>query len=185
MVARGNYFTLYNIPARRKHQKLVIYFYERCYLICLKILLDFLMKTIRVSHFFENRKKTNQIQTLLRYNESNKMDRKLKWQRNTDILKAIKVWIGPCGTIDGEIHQMKQLIRVNNHLAIELLPGTDESAPALRLFPPNDPEQSFIVFLSEIHLLRDALANAGAQLLELEKEARMRRKQQAATLDRL
>ena len=111
------------------------------------------------------------------------MDRKLKYQRNSDIVKAVKVWIGPSGTIDGEIHQMKQLIRVNNHLAIELLPGTDESAPALRLFPPNDPEQSFIVFLSEIHLLRDALAKAGTQLLELEKEARIRRKQQTATVD--
>jgi len=73
---------------------------------------------------------------------------------------------------------MSQTIRVNNHLAIELLPGTDDSDPALRLFPPNDPDQSFIVFLSEIHLLRDALARAGADLLEVEKEARRRRKQQ-------
>lgn len=80
---------------------------------------------------------------------------------------------------------MEQLIRVNDHLAIELLPGTDDSAPALRLFPPKDPEQSFIVFLSEIHLLRDALAKAGAQLLELEKVARIRRKQQAANFDQL
>ena len=73
---------------------------------------------------------------------------------------------------------MSQTIRVNNHLAIELLPGTDDRDPALRLFPPNDPDQSFIVFLSEIHLLRDALARAGADLLEIEKEARRRRKQQ-------
>jgi hypothetical protein len=80
---------------------------------------------------------------------------------------------------------MKQLIRVNNHLAIELLPGTDDSDPALRLFPPNDPEQSFIVFLSEIHLLRDALAKAGTQLLKLEKEARLHRKQQPSTFGQL
>jgi hypothetical protein len=78
---------------------------------------------------------------------------------------------------------MSQLIRVSNHLAIELLPGTDDSDPALRLFPPNDPDQSFIVFLSEIHLLRDALAKAGTRLLELEKEARMRRKQHFANSD--
>ncbi len=80
---------------------------------------------------------------------------------------------------------MKRLIRVDNHLAIELLPGTDDSDPALRLFPPNDPELSFIVFLSEVHLLRDALAKAGAQLLELEMEARRRRKQQPTTFDQL
>lgn len=80
---------------------------------------------------------------------------------------------------------MKQLIRVNNHLAIELLPGTDDSAPALRLFPPKDPEQSFIVFLAEIHLLRDALAKAGAQLLEIEKQARIRRRQQPVNFDQV
>ena len=80
---------------------------------------------------------------------------------------------------------MGKTIRVNNNLAIELLPGTNDSDPALRLFPPKDPEQSFIVFLSEIHLLRDALAKAGAQLLELEKEARIRRKQQPVNFDQL
>ena len=132
----------------------------------------------------ENRQKTNQIQTLLRYND-------LRWAGTPngvgtpELLKAVRVWIGLFGTTDGEIHQMKQLVRVNNHLAIELLPGTDDSAPALRLFPPNDPEQSFIVFLSEIHLLRDALAKAGTKLLELEKEARIRRKRQTTTFDQL
>ncbi len=72
---------------------------------------------------------------------------------------------------------MTQTIKVSNHLAIELLPGNDDSDPALRLFLPNDPEQSFIVFLSEIHLLRDALAKAGAHLTGIEKEARIRRNQ--------
>jgi hypothetical protein len=70
---------------------------------------------------------------------------------------------------------MTQKIKASNHLAIELLPGSDDSDPALRLFLPNDPEQSFIVFLSEVHLLRDALAKAGAQRSAIEKEARIRR----------
>lgn len=64
---------------------------------------------------------------------------------------------------------MKRTIRVSSHLAIELLPSTVSRNPALRLFPPNDPEQSFIVFLSEVHLLRDALAEAGARLTEIEQ----------------
>ena len=64
---------------------------------------------------------------------------------------------------------MSLIIAVSKHLSIELLAGTDNSDPALRLFTPDDPEQAFVVFLSEIHHLRDALADAGAQL---EKEAR-------------
>jgi hypothetical protein len=66
-------------------------------------------------------------------------------------------------------------IQVSKHLSIELIPGTDNSDPALRLYAPSDPNQSFIVFLSEIYLLRDALSEAGAFLAELEKEARRRR----------
>jgi hypothetical protein len=61
---------------------------------------------------------------------------------------------------------------VSKHLALELIPGTDNSDPALRLYIPDDPDQSFVVFLSEIHLLRDALAKAGAQLTKLEADAR-------------
>ena len=72
---------------------------------------------------------------------------------------------------------MAQMIKVSNHLAIELLVGSDERQSALRLFLPNDPEQSFIVFSSEVHLLRDALAKAGICLSEVEKEARIHRKQ--------
>lgn len=67
---------------------------------------------------------------------------------------------------------MSLIIPISKHLSIELLPGTDNSDPALRLFIPDDPEQSFVVFLSEIHLLRDALADAGTKLSKLEKEAR-------------
>lgn len=67
---------------------------------------------------------------------------------------------------------MSLIIPVSKHLSIELLPGTDNSDPALRLFIPDDPERSFIVFLSEIHLLRDSLADAGSKLSKLEKEAR-------------
>lgn len=70
---------------------------------------------------------------------------------------------------------MSLTIDINKHLAIELLPGTDNSDPALRLYTPDDPNHSFIVFLSEVHLLRDALVTAGAQLAELESEARRRR----------
>ena len=72
---------------------------------------------------------------------------------------------------------MDLTIKVSNHLAIELLPSTDDSDPALRLFPLNDPEQSFIVFLSEVYLLRDALVTAGTRLAEIEKEARLQRNQ--------
>ncbi|MCB0193843.1 MAG: hypothetical protein KDJ65_17975 [Anaerolineae bacterium] len=67
---------------------------------------------------------------------------------------------------------MNLVISVSKHLSIELLPGTDKSEPALRLFIPDDPEQAFVVFQSEIHLLRDALIDAGTQLAKLEKEAR-------------
>jgi hypothetical protein len=61
---------------------------------------------------------------------------------------------------------------VSKHMALELIPGTDNSDPALRLYIPHDPNQSFVVFLSEVHLLRDALAAAGARLAALEAEAR-------------
>ena len=64
---------------------------------------------------------------------------------------------------------------MSKHLEIELVPGSDNSDPALRIYTPNLPEQSFVVFLSEVHLLRDALAKAGSELAEIEKEARRRR----------
>ncbi|MCB0211290.1 MAG: hypothetical protein KDJ52_18260 [Anaerolineae bacterium] len=67
---------------------------------------------------------------------------------------------------------MSLILSVSKHLSIELLPGTDKSEPALRLFIPDDPEQAFVVFQSEIHLLRDSLIDAGAQLAKLEKQAR-------------
>ena len=71
---------------------------------------------------------------------------------------------------------MSRKITVSKHLEIELVPGSDNSDPALRIYTPSLPEQSFVVFLSEVHLLRDALAEAGSELAEIEKEARKRRK---------
>ena len=70
---------------------------------------------------------------------------------------------------------MDLTIQVNKHLTIELLPGTDNSDPALRIFTKQDPDQSFIVFLSEVHQLRDGLVEAGARLAEIESEARRQR----------
>lgn len=70
---------------------------------------------------------------------------------------------------------MDLTIQVSKHLTIELLPSTDNSDPALRIFTHRDPELSFIVFLSEIHLLRDGLIEAGARLAEIETEARRQR----------
>ena len=71
---------------------------------------------------------------------------------------------------------MNSIIPISDHMAIELVPGTHSSDPALRLFIPDDPTQSFVIFLSELHLLRDALAKAGARLTEIETEFRRNRK---------
>ena len=71
---------------------------------------------------------------------------------------------------------MNSIIPITDHMAIELVPSTHSSGPALRLFIPDDPTQSFVVFLSELHLLRDALAQAGARLTEIETEFRKSRK---------
>jgi hypothetical protein len=68
---------------------------------------------------------------------------------------------------------MGPIIKVSKHLEIELIPSTDKSDPALRLFTPGDPSQSFIMFMSELHSLRDALVEAGAQLSTLEKQKRL------------
>jgi len=70
---------------------------------------------------------------------------------------------------------MSEKVMVSKHLEIELIPSTDNNNPALRLYAPSDPAQSFVVFLSEVHSLRDALATAGARLAEIEKENRRRR----------
>ncbi len=70
---------------------------------------------------------------------------------------------------------MSRKIVVSKHLEIELIPGSDNGDPALRIYTSHPPEQSFVVFLSEVHLLRDALAEAGTELTEIEKEARKRR----------
>jgi hypothetical protein len=71
---------------------------------------------------------------------------------------------------------MNSIIPISDHMAIELVPSTHSNDPALRLFIPDDPTQGFVVFLSEVHLLRDALAQAGARLTEIETEFRRNRK---------
>ena len=71
---------------------------------------------------------------------------------------------------------MNSIIPISEHMAIELVPSTQSNDSALRLFIPDDPSQSFVVFLSELHLLRDALAQAGARLTEIETEFRRNRK---------
>lgn len=70
---------------------------------------------------------------------------------------------------------MNETVAISKFLEIELIPSTDKSDPALRLYAPNDPSQSFVVFLSEIYSLRDALATAGARLAEIENTNRRRR----------
>jgi hypothetical protein len=70
---------------------------------------------------------------------------------------------------------MSQIISVNKHLQIELLPSLDDNEPALCLNTLGESKQSLVVFLSEIYLLRDALAEAGARLTELEAEVRHKR----------
>lgn len=70
---------------------------------------------------------------------------------------------------------MTEKVTVSKHLEIELIPSTDKSDPALRLYTPNDPTQSCVVFLSEVYSLRDALASAGARLAEMENKSRRRR----------
>ena len=59
----------------------------------------------------------------------------------------------------------ERTITINESLAIELMPNNNEDAPpALCLHTQDHPEQSIVILLSEIHLLRDALAEAGTRL---------------------
>jgi hypothetical protein len=63
---------------------------------------------------------------------------------------------------------MNQTIAVNKDLVIELLPSSgDDGEPALCLHTRGEPGQSLIVFLSEVYLLRDALATAGTRLAKI------------------
>jgi len=66
-----------------------------------------------------------------------------------------------------------QTLIINECLAIELMPNNDRDAPpALCLRTKNDPEQSIIILLNEIHLLRDALAEAGTRLNKMRAKAK-------------
>ena len=59
----------------------------------------------------------------------------------------------------------ERTITINESLAIELMPNSNQDAPpALCLHTQDHPEQSMVILLSEIHLLRDALAEAGTRL---------------------
>ena len=61
-----------------------------------------------------------------------------------------------------------QTITINDSLAIELMPNNNKDAPpALCLHTQDEPEQSIVILLSEIHLLRDALAEAGTCLSKM------------------
>jgi len=71
---------------------------------------------------------------------------------------------------------MYEKVIASKHLEIELIPSTARSDSALRIYAPADPSQSFIVFLSEVYSLRDALAAAGTRLAEIEKERRKQAK---------
>ena len=60
---------------------------------------------------------------------------------------------------------MNEAFLVNGTLAIDLIPSVDDEAqPALCLYTREDPQQSIVISLSEIFVLRDALAQAGTQL---------------------
>jgi hypothetical protein len=64
-----------------------------------------------------------------------------------------------------------QTLMVNESLAIELMPTSNRDAsPALCLHTRDNPEQSIVILLSEIHLLRDALVEAGARLSKMRRK---------------
>jgi hypothetical protein len=79
---------------------------------------------------------------------------------------------------------MSHTFDVNDSLVIDLLPGIDSSSqPALCLRTRTEPQQSIIIFLSEVYKLRDVLAAAGARLAGIEAEVRLKRKSAPKTGD--
>ena len=76
---------------------------------------------------------------------------------------------------------MSSTITINKDLVIDLLPSADGSGPALCLHTCSEPQQSLVIFLSEIHLLRDALATAGACLASMETKAKRKGRRQTGT----
>jgi hypothetical protein len=72
---------------------------------------------------------------------------------------------------------MPHTFDVNDSLVIDLLPGIDSSSqPALCLRTRVEPQQSIVIFLSEVYVLRDVLAAAGTRLAGIEAEIRQKRK---------
>ena len=73
--------------------------------------------------------------------------------------------------------EMSKTFKVNESLAIDLLPSADNHGqPALCLYTLSKPEQSIVIFLSEVYLLRDALVAAGTRLAGIEADERRKRK---------
>jgi hypothetical protein len=69
---------------------------------------------------------------------------------------------------------MSPTFEVNNSLAIDLMPGIDNSSqPILCLHTRTESQQSIVIFLSEIYSLRDVLAAAGTRLAEIEAKAQI------------
>ncbi len=66
-------------------------------------------------------------------------------------------------------------IKATKNLTIELTPSHEAGEPLLRLTATDAPGQSVIIFLNEVQELREALAEAGAELAEIEVEGRGRR----------
>jgi hypothetical protein len=72
---------------------------------------------------------------------------------------------------------MNEAFLVNGSLAIDLMPSVDDDGqPALCLYTREEPQRSVVISLSEIYVLRDALAQAGAQLVRMEATTRKERK---------
>ena len=73
--------------------------------------------------------------------------------------------------------KMSEAFLVNGSLAIDLIPSVDDDGqPALCLYTREDPERSIVISLSQIYVLRDVLAQAGAQLAREEAMNRKHRK---------
>jgi hypothetical protein len=84
---------------------------------------------------------------------------------------------GPGGNKEGTGGKMTEAFLVNGSLAIDVLPSVDdEGQPALCLHTRGEPQQSIVISLSDIYVLRDVLAQAGAQLVREEAVNRKHRK---------
>lgn len=72
---------------------------------------------------------------------------------------------------------MNEAFPVNGSLVIDLMPSVDDDGePALCLYTRGEPEQAITISLSQVYVLRDVLAQAGARLAEVEAEVRIKRK---------